>query len=126
MRASVINMASSTLGAGVLSLPYAVSQAGVGLSVLTLGGLLYFALSSIHIIVQCIEVTDRQSFEELAVVTWGRRFGILVEVGFFHLGQAIWDIGGGGAPHIRARKDEPSSERKHDLRFSFTLERETI
>ena len=83
MRSSVVNMASSTLGAGVLSLPYAVSQAGVLVSVFTLLILLYFATTSIHIIIQTIELTDRQSFEELALMTFGRRFGILVEVSGF-------------------------------------------
>ena len=84
-------MCSATLGAGALSLPYAVEQVGAAGGVLML--LLTSAAShySTVLLVSAIVQTGTRSYEELTVRLFGRTMGAITEVAIvlFCYGSAI-------------------------------------
>eukprot|EP00743_Colponemidia_sp_Colp-15_P003816 GILK01004116.1.p1 GENE.GILK01004116.1~~GILK01004116.1.p1 ORF type:complete len:562 (+),score=86.08 GILK01004116.1:152-1687(+) len=91
IKGSVFNLASATLGAGALSLPYAFSETG-----LLLGIILLFcaAVITVYSIVLLIKVRDSgglKSYEEAAVALFGHNFGIICEVNIviFCFGTAV-------------------------------------
>lgn len=88
---TVFSMCSATLGAGALSLPYAVEQVGAAGGVLML--LLTSAAShySTVLLVSAIVQTGTRSYEELTVRLFGRTMGAITEVAIvlFCYGSAI-------------------------------------
>ena len=84
IRSSVVNVAAATLGAGALSLPYAFSESGVLLGMLVMLTLLCLTMQSIKLIIQSIESSDCESYEELALASFfprERRGGVRGETG---------------------------------------------
>jgi len=77
---SVFNLCSATLGAGALSLPYAVSLCGIilGFILLLLGGLL--TVYSIHLLLHIRSKTRLASYEDLATQAFSSKGAIFVEV----------------------------------------------
>ena len=74
------SMCSATLGAGCLSLPYAIKLAGIGPGLLLL---LLTALAthfSVVLLVGAIATTGSSSYEELTVHLFGKGVGLVVEV----------------------------------------------
>jgi len=73
-------MCSATLGAGALSLPYAISQMGLLLGLGLLAATACATHYSISLLVGAMGATRLHSFEELTVHAFGQRVGVLVEV----------------------------------------------
>ena len=77
---TVFSMCSATLGAGALSLPYAVEQVGV------LGGCVMLLATSAAshystcLLVSAIKQTGSRSYEELTVSLFGKTVGVITEV----------------------------------------------
>jgi len=78
MRSSVFNLTAATLGAGALTIPFAMRQMGllVGLVVLAVAALI--STVSIALIIHTMNFTELKTFEELAVKAGGRPLGGLV------------------------------------------------
>lgn len=76
----VFTMCSATLGAGALSLPYAVSQMGLVPGVVLLVATAAATYHSISLLIAAMEATRLHSYEELTVHAFGQRMGVLVEV----------------------------------------------
>eukprot|EP00919_Chromeraceae_sp_WS-2016_P039203 GHVR01093557.1.p1 GENE.GHVR01093557.1~~GHVR01093557.1.p1 ORF type:complete len:788 (+),score=212.97 GHVR01093557.1:48-2411(+) len=72
IRSSVFNITSATLGAGVLTVPYALRQTGLvlGISMLIILGMI--STYSIQLIVHCVNFSDLGTFEELSVAAGGK------------------------------------------------------
>lgn len=86
-----MNVVATTLGAGALSLPYAFSQAGIYASLVTMIIIWYFSVSSIRLLVEAIDHTGKETYEEISVYAYGRTFGIFIEANmiFFCFGTAV-------------------------------------
>ncbi len=80
IRASVFNLCSATLGAGALSLPFAIKQASLvpGLLLLALGAAA--TLFSIQLLIRARDATGARSYEDLTVAVMGQRVGLVMEV----------------------------------------------
>jgi len=91
MKSSVFNLTSATLGAGALSIPFAVSDAGVviGVALLVFIGILSI-LATVYV-VHVINFTELKTFEEMAVRAAGRKFALFVEMNIilFCFGTAV-------------------------------------
>jgi len=91
IRSSVVNVSSATLGAGALALPCAFRNSGIiaGLIVMILLG--WLATISIKFIIQAIEESNHQTYEELAFHAFGRKFAYFMEANmiFFCFGTAV-------------------------------------
>ncbi|EER00925.1 amino acid transporter, putative [Perkinsus marinus ATCC 50983] len=96
LRSSIFNLTTATLGAGVLSLPYAFRSSGYLVASLCL--LVCAILSNITIgyIQECMDVSRCQTFEKLAFScspnpVWGRRFALftIISVITFCFGAAV-------------------------------------
>ena len=77
---TVFNMCSSTLGAGALSLPLAISQTGMLLGPLLLMATACATHYSVDLLVGALVQTKARSYEELTVYLFGKRAGLLVEL----------------------------------------------
>eukprot|EP00386_Alphamonas_edax_P007581 GDKI01025261.1.p1 GENE.GDKI01025261.1~~GDKI01025261.1.p1 ORF type:complete len:540 (-),score=102.97 GDKI01025261.1:54-1673(-) len=91
MKSSIFNLTSATLGAGALSLPYAIYGTGLALgTVLLLVVCLLSVLSTLYI-VHVINYTELKSYEEMAMHSGGRMFALFVEVNLilFCFGTAV-------------------------------------
>ena len=71
---------SSTLGAGALSLPLAISQFGALLGPILLIITACATHYSIDLLVSALITTGARSYEELTVSVFGKRMGVLVEL----------------------------------------------
>lgn len=65
MTSSAFNLASATLGAGVLALPHAMSCSGVVLGTLALLTICFGTVYSVYILVRLAEITGLDTIEEL-------------------------------------------------------------
>ncbi|KAL1519318.1 hypothetical protein AB1Y20_022844 [Prymnesium parvum] len=77
---TVFNMCSSTLGAGALSLPLAISQTGLLLGPLLLLVTAVATHYSCDLLVSALIQTNARSYEQLTVRLYGKRAGVLVEL----------------------------------------------
>lgn len=76
---SVVNLCSATLGAGSLSLPYAISLSGIlgGIGLLILGSLsTYF---SIHLLIEASHATQCRGYEAMGMRCFGSLMSYLIE-----------------------------------------------
>jgi hypothetical protein len=80
MAGTVFNLMSSTLGAGALSLPLAISQFGALLGPILLIITACATHYSIDLLVSALITTGARSYEELTVSVFGKRMGLLVEL----------------------------------------------
>lgn len=77
---TVFNMCSSTLGAGVLSLPLAISQTGMLLGPILLVVTAAATYYSCDLLVSAMIATGARSYEQLTVYLYGKRAGMFVEL----------------------------------------------
>ncbi|OQR81917.1 sodium-coupled neutral amino acid transporter [Thraustotheca clavata] len=83
IRGSIFNLCGATLGAGALSLPYAVAVSGVVFAIVQLvcAGLL--TVYTIHLLLRAGDMTSLISYEDLALHCFGRKVERFVEVNIF-------------------------------------------
>lgn len=91
IRSSVVNVSAAALGAGALALPRAMYYSGIICGPLLMIGLAFLSVLSIKIIVQLVEVSGKNSYEEIAKVAFGPWFALLVEFNMilFCFGTAV-------------------------------------
>ncbi|OQR81920.1 sodium-coupled neutral amino acid transporter [Thraustotheca clavata] len=80
IRGSIFNLCGATLGAGALSLPYAVAVSGVGFAV---GQLIVAALLTVYtirLLIRAGDITKLKSYEDLALYCFGKKVEIFVEL----------------------------------------------
>ncbi|RHZ19930.1 hypothetical protein DYB37_003365 [Aphanomyces astaci] len=80
IRGSVFNLMGATLGAGALSLPYAVAVSGVGFALAQLFLAAYLTIYSISLLMRAGDITKLKSYEDLAMYCFGKRAELFVEV----------------------------------------------
>ncbi|KAH9124410.1 hypothetical protein AeMF1_004823 [Aphanomyces euteiches] len=80
VKGSMFTMTVSIVGAGILSLPYALEQVGLvmGIVLLVLGGLL--AYFSLYLLVVCSDLSKETSYMTLANLTSGSRLSMFVQL----------------------------------------------
>merc|ERR1712151_624752 len=76
---SVTNLCNATLGAGVLSLPYAISKSGIIIGIFLLLLAAVCTDLSINILVDAMHISKCKSYEEMTMLYYGYHFNILVE-----------------------------------------------
>eukprot|EP00457_Paulinella_chromatophora_P006811 gb/GEZN01006830.1/.p1 GENE.gb/GEZN01006830.1/~~gb/GEZN01006830.1/.p1 ORF type:complete len:471 (-),score=56.54 gb/GEZN01006830.1/:130-1542(-) len=74
------NVSNVTIGAGTLSIPYAIQQCGLGLGVIMLLTLASLADFSLRLLVWTAHITGANSFQGVALRTYGKRCAKLVDV----------------------------------------------
>ncbi|CAE7251207.1 AVT2 [Symbiodinium natans] len=91
LRSSVVNIAAAALGAGALSLPRAMYYSGILWGPLLMIVLAALSILSIRVIVQLVELSGKDSYEEIAKEAIGPWFALLVEVNIvlFCFGTAV-------------------------------------
>ncbi|TDH67541.1 hypothetical protein CCR75_005341 [Bremia lactucae] len=80
IRGSVFNLAGATLGAGALSLPYAVAVSGLGFAVAQLVLAAVLTIYTIRLLIRAEQITKLKCYEDLAMFCFGRKMTIFVEV----------------------------------------------
>lgn len=78
--ASVFNLCSATLGAGALSLPYAVSKAGVLASIVLLFIAAFLTVYSIQLLIESRYLSRLSSYEDLTMLCFGTWATYIVEI----------------------------------------------
>jgi hypothetical protein len=76
---SISNLCSATLGAGALSLPYAISLTGIIAGVLLLVVSAYLTIISVDVIIDACVRTQMFKYEDVAQRLVGRRAGRVLE-----------------------------------------------
>lgn len=77
--ASVVNLANTIIGAGVLTIPYAFRAAGYVSGIIVIF-LVWFASSySFNILARCTQATGETSYKGIAMVAYGRVAGTVAE-----------------------------------------------
>ena len=86
-----MNVTAAALGAGALALPRAMYYSGLIFGPIFMLVLAVLACMSIKVIVTLVEVTHKNSYEEIAKVAYGPWFALLVEVNIilFCFGTAV-------------------------------------
>ncbi|TYZ63089.1 hypothetical protein PybrP1_002619 [[Pythium] brassicae (nom. inval.)] len=80
IRGSVFNLAGATLGAGALTLPYAVAVSGVGFAVAQLVLAALLTVYTIRLLIRAGDLTNLKSYEDLSLFCFGKKAAIFVEV----------------------------------------------
>eukprot|EP00922_Rhytidocystis_sp_ex-Travisia-forbesii_P064050 GHVS01095236.1.p1 GENE.GHVS01095236.1~~GHVS01095236.1.p1 ORF type:complete len:616 (+),score=99.59 GHVS01095236.1:157-1848(+) len=80
VKSSIFNLTSATLGAGALSIPFAIRNTGVVLGVVLLLFVGYLSITATSCVINVLNFTELKTYEELAVRTGGRAFGVVVEL----------------------------------------------
>ncbi|KAJ0403581.1 hypothetical protein P43SY_009029 [Pythium insidiosum] len=75
IRGSVFNLAGATLGAGALSLPYAVAVSGIGFAVAQLLLAAFLTVYTIRLLIRAEDITKLKSYEDLALYCFGKKVG---------------------------------------------------
>ncbi|KAL7535603.1 hypothetical protein ACHAXR_006596 [Thalassiosira sp. AJA248-18] len=88
---SISNLCSATLGAGALSLPFAISLTGIVFGVLLLILSAYLTIVSIDVIVEACVRTQLFKYEDVSVRLVGKRAGMVLEISLliFCFGTAV-------------------------------------
>jgi amino acid permease len=88
---SISNLCSATLGAGALSLPYAISMTGIIFGVMFLLLSAYLTIISINIIIEACVVTQQFKFEDVSKRLVGPHMSIALEASLlvFCFGTAV-------------------------------------
>jgi amino acid permease len=91
LKGSVVNIAQATLGAGALSLPKAFYFAGILWSMIFMLILVVLAVMSITVVIQTIDMSGKNTFEEMAKKAFGPRFTLFFELNIilFCFGTAV-------------------------------------
>ncbi|CAJ1384384.1 unnamed protein product [Effrenium voratum] len=91
MRSSVVNISAAALGAGALALPRAMYYSGILWGPLLMLLLAALSVLSIRVIVQLVELSGKNSYEEIAKAAFGPCFALLLEVNIvlFCFGTAV-------------------------------------
>ncbi|CAK4072499.1 unnamed protein product [Aphanomyces euteiches] len=80
IRGSIFNLMGATLGAGALSLPYAVAVSGFTFAVAQLVLASFLTIYSIRLLMRAGDITKLKSYEDLAMFCFGKRAELFVEV----------------------------------------------
>ncbi|TMW64181.1 hypothetical protein Poli38472_014298 [Pythium oligandrum] len=80
VRGSIFNLAGATLGAGALSLPYAVAVSGVAFAVAQLILAAFLTVYTIRLLIRAGDLTKLKSYEDLALYCFGKKVAIFVEL----------------------------------------------
>lgn len=80
LKASIFNLTNATLGAGIISVPYAISQLGLIPGLLAIIALSICSTTATKLLVTALDHTSAASFEHLAELAGGRTFTILVQI----------------------------------------------
>uniref|UniRef100_A0AAV1TZ72 Amino acid transporter transmembrane domain-containing protein n=1 Tax=Peronospora matthiolae TaxID=2874970 RepID=A0AAV1TZ72_9STRA len=80
IRGSVFNLAGATLGAGALSLPYAVAVSGLGFAVAQLVLAAILTVYTIRLLIRAEDITKLKSYEDLSMHCFGSKVAIFVEI----------------------------------------------
>ena len=88
---SISNLCSATLGAGALSLPFAISLTGIVFGILLLLLSAYLTIVSIDVIIEACVITQLFKYEDVSVRLAGKRAGRVLEVSLliFCFGTAV-------------------------------------
>ena len=88
---SISNLCSATLGAGALSLPFAISLTGIVFGILLLILSAYLTVVSIDVIIQACCQTQLYKYEDVTVKLAGRKAGRVLEISLlvFCFGTAV-------------------------------------
>jgi len=88
---STVNLCSATLGAGMLSIPFAFSKMGLIMGVVCLLYAAYITEMSIDMLVKSCNTTKCKTYEDMTVFVYGRWMGLLAEFSIltFCIGTAI-------------------------------------
>lgn len=81
MASLTLNLSNSTLGAGVLGLPFVARQAGVVLAVVMLVACGLLTDWTLHLLLRCHELTGLPTYEAIGERCFGRRGSVAVAVG---------------------------------------------
>jgi len=76
IRHGVFNLVSTIVGGGLLSLPYAFAQCGVGLGVVLLALTAGLSVYTVQLLVRCSILSGQNSFEGIARASFGERGSI--------------------------------------------------
>ena len=85
---STFNLVNSMIGAGILSLPYALSQAGMALGIVLLVGFAALSTMACVLLHRCMISTTKDSYSDMAGELFGPRLAVLVDVV-----QAVYSYG---------------------------------
>eukprot|EP01064_Diplonema_japonicum_P019053 TRINITY_DN2775_c1_g1_i1.p1 TRINITY_DN2775_c1_g1~~TRINITY_DN2775_c1_g1_i1.p1 ORF type:complete len:515 (+),score=65.02 TRINITY_DN2775_c1_g1_i1:72-1616(+) len=123
MQAGVFNIASATLGAGALTLPYAFKKSGLGMGITWLAAGMLATVFSIKLLIQVLEVVrhspawkgprNLDSYEDLTLHLFGRKTEYFVEA------QIIVFCYGTAIAYVVAVGDILDPVRKLDMMPSF-------
>ncbi|OQR81916.1 sodium-coupled neutral amino acid transporter [Thraustotheca clavata] len=83
IRGSIFNLCGATLGAGALSLPYAVAVSGISFAVGQLLLAAVLTVYTIHLLLRAGEMTKLMSYEDLALHCFGKKIENFVELNIF-------------------------------------------
>eukprot|EP00928_Gymnodinium_smaydae_P032575 TRINITY_DN23550_c0_g1_i1.p1 TRINITY_DN23550_c0_g1~~TRINITY_DN23550_c0_g1_i1.p1 ORF type:complete len:597 (+),score=73.97 TRINITY_DN23550_c0_g1_i1:77-1867(+) len=88
---SVVNISAATLGAGALALPRAIYYSGIVFGPLFMAVLCVLSMMSIKVIVQLVEVSRKDTYEEIAKAAFGPWYALFVEANIilFCFGTAV-------------------------------------
>lgn len=83
LKGSTFTIFAATVGAGILTLPYAVNLAGLylGIFLFLFGYLLSYY--TCQLLVVCAHKTNVYSFEAIAAAIYGKQMGLFVEINIF-------------------------------------------
>lgn len=91
VKSSIFNLTNATLGAGIVSVPFAMMSLGLGLGLLTILLLAIASTTATKALVTVLDYTSASSFESLANLAGGRNFSLFVQLILllFNFGSAI-------------------------------------
>eukprot|EP00744_Colponema_vietnamica_P007174 GILI01010359.1.p1 GENE.GILI01010359.1~~GILI01010359.1.p1 ORF type:complete len:534 (-),score=143.64 GILI01010359.1:524-2125(-) len=98
VKGSIFNLASSTLGAGALALPFAIKSCGLVLGLVFMALAAWVTVYTINLLIKAREGSRLKTYEDLSVVLFGKRMGMFCEINIiiFCFGAAISYIVGIG------------------------------
>ncbi|EQC28649.1 hypothetical protein SDRG_13526 [Saprolegnia diclina VS20] len=80
IRGSIFNLCGATLGAGALSLPYAVASSGITFAVAQLVLAAFLTVYTIRLLIRAGDITMLKSYEDLALYCFGKKVEVFVEL----------------------------------------------
>lgn len=72
MKGSILELISATIGAGVLTIPFAFGRSGLAFSAFQIVGCAFLGYYSSMLLVECGSIARRYSYPDLASVTYGK------------------------------------------------------
>ena len=82
VRGSIFALASTAIGAGILSLPYVLATCGLLLGIFLVGLGAVLALVSLNLLIECAHVTGIKNYAQLARELFGPKAGLFLNYVF--------------------------------------------